>query len=206
MIILDDFEHYFTQRFTAKNDTRRFEFSVKIRGVICDFVSAPGVFSAKEADLGSLLLANESDIPFNSRILDLGCGYGLVGVGVGKISGITVVMSEINRRASKLAKDNAKRNNITATVVSGDGFEKLNGELFDVILLNPPQAAGLKECFKLIDGSKKHLNIGGSLQVVGRHHRGGLAFERHMRELFGNVKTIGRKSGFRIYKSIKNNE
>ena len=80
----------------------------------------------------------------------------------------------------------------------GISIEKIN-ENFDIILLNPPQTAGKKLCFKLIEDAKSHLLQNGSLQLVARHNKGGKELSKKMLEVFGNVKDIAKSSGYRIY-------
>jgi len=79
-------------------------------------------------------------------------------------------------------------------------FDPVEGK-FDVILLNPPQTAGRKLCFRMIEESRKYLKKGGSLQLVARHNKGGRVLSEKMEEVFGNLETIARKGGYRVYVS-----
>ena len=140
-----------------------------------------------------------------NRILDLGCGYGPVGVLAGKkCPSCTIVLTEVNERALVCAKKNIKLNNIkNAKVKQSFYFSGLKGDMFDVILLNPPQSAGLDVCYTLIEGSIDHLNVGGSLQMVARRRKGGERLSEKMKEVFGNLEVLGKKSGYWVYKSVK---
>jgi 16S rRNA (guanine1207-N2)-methyltransferase len=137
----------------------------------------------------------------NDRVLDLGCGIGVIGKIAKELTQKEVVLVDVNERALMLAKMNLKGlNNIV--IKKSDVFGALQGEKFDVILLNPPQSAGRKLCLRMIAESLEHLNKGGSLQLVARHNIGGSYFENYMKEVFGNVSTLAKKGGFRVYKSI----
>ena len=111
-------------------------------------------------------------------------------------------MSDINERAIALTKKNLKLNNIKAKTIMSNLFENIKGN-FDIILSNPPQHAGKAICIEIIEQSFTHLNKNGSLQLVVRHQKGGKALSKKMHEIFGNVETIGRKSGYHIYYSEK---
>ncbi len=137
-------------------------------------------------------------------MLDLGCGYGVVGITIAKIYPQTqVVMTDVNERATKLTTENAKLNNVNTEIRTGNEYETVANEKFDYILLNPPQKAGRDICYLLIEKSIEHLNSSGALYLVARHQRGGRMLEQKMKETFGNVKTIARESGFRVYASVK---
>jgi 16S rRNA (guanine1207-N2)-methyltransferase len=73
--------------------------------------------------------------------------------------------------------------------------------VFDTILLNPPQTAGKKLCFELIEESKAHLKKDGLLQLVARHNKGGKDLSKKMLEVFGNVEPTAKEAGFRVYVS-----
>jgi 16S rRNA (guanine1207-N2)-methyltransferase len=193
-------EHYFTRNPTSKEEIRTFE--DYLRGNRFVFKTSSGIFSPQKIDLGTKLLVNDSVIPSLGKILDLGCGYGAVGIAIKKSFPQTnVFMSDINERAVRLAKENAKKNNVDVNIKSGEFFSAFPEEKFDVILLNPPQTAGKNVCFKMIEDSKNYLNLRGTLQLVARHQKGGETLSKKMLEVFGNVKTVSIKSGYRIYLS-----
>ena len=167
------------------------------------FTTCSGVFSTDKIDTGSNLLI-ETAIDFKKRnILDLGCGWGAVGLvfkSVNKLANVT--LSDVNERAVASAKMNAKQNNLEVKVIKSDGFEKIS-DFFDLILLNPPQSAGLDVCKRLIQESKAHLNEHGSLLVVARHNKGGSRLADFMESVFGNVEHRAKQSGYRVYCSFQ---
>ncbi|MEM2955981.1 MAG: methyltransferase [Candidatus Pacearchaeota archaeon] len=178
--------------------------SANIRGNLLEFFTGTGVFAKRKIDKGTLLLANKAIINDNWKILDLGCGYGAIGIAIAKSnSSVNVIMSDINKRAVMLAKENILLNKIrNASVIHSDLFQNIN-EKFDSILLNPPQSAGRELCIKMITESKDHLLSKGLFQMVARHKIGGKELEKKMLQIFGNVKQIAKKSGYRIYVSVK---
>ena len=195
-------QHYFTEKPTSKLKIGKIK--VVFFNKEFEFITGSGVFSKKKIDLGTQLLIKKSIIKPEWEVVDLGCGYGVVGIVLAKINPeVKVVMSDINSRAVILAKKNRVLNKVkNVIVVHSNSFEKITGE-FDTVLLNPPQTAGKKVCFRLIEDSKQHLNKGGLLQIVARHNKGGKDLSKHMKELFGNVEETSKKSGYRIYVSKK---
>lgn len=186
-------EHYYTKKPLSKEKN----YSISYRGL--RFTTSSGVFGKSKFDIGSRILV-DSCIINGRNVLDLGCGYGIIGIILAKrYPEVNFTLTDINERAVKLAKENIKKNNIAnAKAFQSDGFEKIKDK-FDVILLNPPQSAGKDVCKNLIKESKKHLNSNGTLQVVVRRNKGGKIIENIMQEIFGNVDVITKKSGYWVY-------
>jgi 16S rRNA G1207 methylase RsmC len=194
-------EHYFTEK--PKSKRREEKFKTKLLGNEIEITSASGIFSVKEVDFGTRLLIENAQVPFNANILDLGCGYGVVGVALKKARpDLKVTLADINERAVKYAGLNARNNGVECTVVKGNLFENLNYE-FNTILTNPPFSAGKKLCIEFIRQSRNHLIKGGSFQLVAPHNKGGSSLKAIMLETFGNVDELVKKSGYRVYRSIK---
>jgi 16S rRNA (guanine1207-N2)-methyltransferase len=192
--------HYYSK----KQDSAYNPFLVKIksRGLEFEIYSSSGVFSSKEFDLGTEVMLKYLQIKGN-KILDLGCGYGVVGIALLlENQDLDLTFNDVSERAIRLTKKNLKKFNLNANVIQSNIFENID-ENFDLILTNPPYNAGRDICFDFIKQSFEHLNEGGSLQLVCRRRKGGDVLEAKMNEIFGNVEVIGQKSGFRLYKSVK---
>jgi 16S rRNA (guanine1207-N2)-methyltransferase len=196
-------EHYFTERPTSELKTKIL--SATIRNHTFEFTTVSGVFSFGRVDRGSIILAENAIVESDWKVLDLGCGWGVIGIVIKKVFPETdVTITDTNIRAIKTARLNAKRNNVKPKVLHGTTYKPVEKQQFDTILLNPPMKAGRELCYKMIEQSIKHLVNRGILQVVAFHNRGGKMLENKMKEVFGNVRTIVKKSGFRVYVSSRN--
>lgn len=195
-------EHYYSA--DQKSDLNIKKIRQRIRGINFEFYTASGVFSNEKIDRGTLVLAENMIVNNNSKVLDIGCGIGILGIVAAKSFDADIVMTDINKRAVMLAVKNAGLNNVKAEIYQGNLYEKIKDNNFDVILSNPPQTAGKEICFRLIEQSKNHLKKNGSLQIVARHNKGGRSLSKKMEEVFGNVHVIAKKSGYWVYTSIKN--
>jgi 16S rRNA G1207 methylase RsmC len=192
--------HYYEKKQTSPLNLQKI--SALILGNNIELYTGSGVFSKSGVDRGSILLANKAIIQDKWKVLDFGCGYGAIGIAVAKAyPSAKVLLSDINKRAVGLAKKNIGLNSVkNASAIQSDLFEKIN-EKFNTILLNPPQSAGKELCIKMIEQSKEHLEKNGLFQMVARHNIGGRELEKNIIRIFGNVKEIAKKSGFRIYVS-----
>ena len=194
--------HYYSE--TQTSIFKKQKIQAKVRNIDLELFTGPGVFSYKKIDKGTKLLVEHALIKKDWKVLDLGCGYGVVGITISKAFPDTeVVLVDINKRAVSLAKENIRLNNaLNARALWSDLFSKIN-EQFDTILLNPPQTAGKEVCFAMITKSKTFLVKGGLLQLVARHNVGGKVLSEKMLEVFHNMQEIGKKAGYRVYVSEK---
>jgi len=199
------FEHYFSERPTSKIVEKEFDF--KVKGSKLHFKSVSGVFAYGFPDMASVVLVRNFPELSGGDLLDLGCGYGFIGISL-KASNpnINLFMSDVNERAFEYAKMNAKNNNIQAEVKKGNGFEPWNDHLFDFIAFNPPMAAGKRVWVDLVEESYTHLKGGGALICVGFHNKGGSTIEREMKRGFGKTSTLVKDGGIRVYLSSRNDK
>jgi 16S rRNA (guanine1207-N2)-methyltransferase len=203
MVKLSRHEHYYVR--LPKSKKKEYHFQAVLNGFSLEFFTASGIFSPRRIDLGTLTLVKYMEIKKGSKILDLGCAYGAVGIVAAKMcASCEVVMADINERAVYSAKKNIRANGVkNAKAKQSYYFSGLKDEHFDIILLNPPQSAGLDVCYKLIEASHGHLNKGGSLQLVVRRRHGGERLTERMEEIFGNIEVVGKKAGYWVYKSVR---
>ncbi len=195
-------EHYYSEKQTSI--LRIKEIEIKLKENNLKFNTGSGVFSIGWIDKGTELLIKNCIVKPDWRVLDLGCGWGVIGIAIAKAFPTAfVLMTDINERAVKLSRMNIKLNNLwNIKTKKSNLYEKIIHK-FDTILTNPPQLAGREICFEIIEKAKSHLKKGGLLQLVARHNKGGKQLEKKMEEVFGNVKDIAKKSGYRVYVSKK---
>ncbi|TYB90869.1 MAG: class I SAM-dependent methyltransferase [Kosmotoga sp.] len=199
----DNFQHYYSRNPSSPFKKKNVKISLN-NGTKLNFVTASGVFSFSRIDRASHLLIEHCEINTQGSLLDMGCGYGLIGISLKRIyPDIELFMSDINERACTLSKINARDNNIEAVIRTGNIFEPWVDRMFDSIVLNPPFAAGKKIWEKMIIKAPSHLKKEGRLNVVAYHNKGGSRIERIMRTTFTNVRTLVKSGGIRDYVSVK---
>ncbi len=194
--------HYYSRKPIAPR--RREVISDVIRGVPVEFIVEPGVFSHKRIDLGTKLLLEYAEIPSEGIVLDLGCGYGVIGIVIAKLNPkLIVYMTDINKRAIELAKQNAKLNNVEKQVIilHGNLYEPVKDKTFDMIITNPPFTAGFNIVENIITEARKHLKTRGTLQLVAKRAHNKIT--ELMKKTYGNVEVLASKSGYKILKSTK---
>ena len=171
------------------------------RGELLSFAVDAGVFSSHGLDPGTALLIEHLRLRASDRVLDLGCGWGPVGVAAAKASPRGhVVLTEVNRRAARLARQNLERNRIfNAEVRVGAFFEPVAGERFDVIATNPPYRIGREQILTVLTEAKNHLRPEGRLVLVGKGSQGIRFYQEWLATHWpGPVEVLGRGSGYRV--------
>jgi len=195
-------EHYYTNNPTSKSEERLIEYKIKDKSI--KFVSDNGVFSKNHVDIATNfmlnVLINEN---ITGKLLDLGCGYGTIGITLSKFFDIETTMLDINERALNLAQRNIKLNNVkNIKTIESDGFEKVE-EDFDVIVTNPPIRAGKSVIYKMYEDSYNHLKNGGVLYLVINKKHGAPSTKEYLTQLFGNCEILDKKTGFNVMKCVK---
>lgn len=178
------------------------ELKVTLLGQSFTFLTDSGVFSKKMVDYGSQVLLNTLDFEKGKTLLDLGCGYGPLGISLAKVQGVKPTMVDINNRAIDLAKQNGQKNGVEADIFQSDIYEKVNGT-FDYIISNPPIRAGKQVVHTIISESINYLKVGGNLTIVIQKKQGGPSAKAKMEEVFGNVEILKRDKGYYILRSEK---
>ena len=178
------------------------ELKVTLLGQSFTFLTDSGVFSKKMVDYGSQVLLNTLDFEKGKTLLDLGCGYGPLGISLAKVQDVKPTMVDINNRAIDLAKQNAQKNGVEADIFQSDIYEKVNGT-FDYIISNPPIRAGKQVVHIIISESINYLKVGGNLTIVIQKKQGAPSTKAKMEEVFGNVEILKRDKGYYILRSEK---
>lgn len=200
--------HYFDEIPTSPSSPKNIE--ARFHGIDFVFESDSDVFSKRQIDFGTKLLLDTAIFDLHTRcikkgrLLDLGCGYGVMGITMKRVfPAMDVVMADINQRALALSKENAKTNHSPfVTIVPTDGWEKIEGD-FNVVMTNPPVRAGKKTVFAFYDGAFEHLQPGGFLYVVLQKKQGAPSSLSHLEQLFGNCEIMVKEAGYWIMRSQK---
>ncbi|HEY8532099.1 MAG TPA: methyltransferase [Limnochorda sp.] len=192
-------EHYFTREPSAPHSRRLIEF--RSGDEVYRFWTDRGVFSRERVDRGTRLVLEEIETPPAGRFLDLGAGYGVIGIVLARRApGAEVDLVEQNRRAAALARENLLLNGVTnARVLEGDGFEPVAGQVYRLIVTNPPLRAGRALVERWIDQAYDHLAPGGRFYMVARTSQGARTLEGLVARRFGSVVEAAKGGGFRLF-------
>ena len=179
--------------------------SVVVHGLPLTLQTDAGVFSRGSLDRGTELLIEALDLGPCELILDLGCGYGAIGIAASRLSdGGHVVLTDVNERAVRLARENLRANRVTnAEVRAGDLYEPVAGMAFDHIVCNPPIRAGRAVVDRIVSEAPAHLLDGGRLWLVARTRQGADAIRTRMANAFGHAEIVRRGSGYKVLCSTK---
>ncbi len=192
--------HYFSK--LPPSESKAFSIQYQFKNHSFTFVSDTGVFSKDHVDEATdLLLKNLQPPNTVHSALDLGCGYGVIGIVLNKVFNLSVSMSDVNIRAIDLAQRNLKVNKAQGQVVESDGFESLQ-ETFDLIVTNPPIRVGKEKMYHLFEQSLQHLNDHGELWLVIHKKHGALSALKHLKTLCeGDI--VNRTKGFHVIRCKK---
>jgi 16S rRNA (guanine1207-N2)-methyltransferase len=199
----DRVEHYFSAQ--PKSRPRYGLIRANLRGKAFEFLTASGVFSMARVDLGTRLLIESMVLPEKGCILDIGCGYGAVGITAAVFNpDLYVFMVDVNMRAVWLARQNIARNCLSnAEAKRGDLYDPVEGLIFDCVLSNPPVSAGMGTVKAIISEAPRRMSDGASFQMVLRSKIAGRRLCMFFEEAFGNVDVLARESGYRVLVSKK---
>ena len=189
---------YYAETPDAAHDIH--DLKVNLLGESFQFYTDAGVFSKKMIDFGSQVLLNALDLEAGKTVLDV--GYGPLGISLAKVQGVKVTMIDINSRAIDLAKQNAERNKVEATIFQSNIYKNVTGS-FDYVISNPPIRAGKKVVHQVIEEAYDHLNLSGTLTIVIQKKQGAPSAKAKMEEVFGNAEVVKKDKGYYILRSEK---
>ena len=192
-------DHYYTEHPASDHAERTVRLTAL--GNALTFTTDAGVFSRDGLDRGTEALLEALPEPMTGRVLDLGCGWGPVGVALGRrYPALEIVMTDINQRAADLARRNLAANGVRAEVAQGDGFEHVTGR-FDAIVTNPPIRAGKAVIYGLFDRARDFLVPGGALYIVIRKQQGAPSALKYLRGIYAGAEVIARSGGFHVMRA-----
>ena len=191
---------YFAENPDAEHDIHKLK--VQLLGQNVTFLTDAGVFSKKMIDYGSQALLKCLDFHKQESVLDVGCGYGTLGLTLVKAKEVEATLVDINQRALDLARQNAERNQVLATIFQSNLYQNVEGR-FHHIISNPPIRAGKQVVHEVITGSYTHLLDGGDLTIVIQKKQGAPSAKAKMEEVFGNCEILKKDKGYYILRSRK---
>ncbi len=195
--------HYFDERPPVASRPRKIR--ARLRGREWTFVTDRGVFGRDAVDAGSRLLIETMRIAPTDHVLDVGSGYGPVGLVAAVLAPAgRAVLVDVNARAVHLAAQNAALNKVSnVEILLGDGGTLVPGRTFDVAVMNPPIRAGRATFLRLVREVWEILRPGGRLIFVARTAQGAKTLAREVAVIFGTVIELAHKSGYRVYEAVK---
>lgn len=198
--------HYYSKQPDSAHQYAQFSFELK--GKTFRFTTDSGVFSKATIDYGSRVLIDTFDatnLP-KGAILDVGCGYGPIGLALAYASQRMVEMVDINERAIDLAKTNAAANQLTNVDIHPSNiYENLHQASYAAIVSNPPIRAGKQVVHEILSKAYEYLLPQGSLTIVIQKKQGAPSAQKKMQEIFGNATILKKDKGYYIIQSIKEN-
>ena len=196
--------HYFQDDPNLASNIKTITFTVN--DLTMNLFTDNGVFSKNKVDEGSLaFLKVILPLDLGNNILDLGCGYGTIGLtlAIAKKEA-RVTLADVNTRALALCKRNADAYDLgqRVTILQSDIYEKIEGP-YDSIVVNPPIRAGKAVTYRMYEEAKQYLIDGGSLFIVIRKAQGAESAAKYIESIFGNITMLDRHKGYHIYQAVK---
>lgn len=193
-------DHYYSNKPTVASQLRQVH--ITLRGFDLNFWTDAGVFSKGQIDFGSELLIETMEMSSDANVLDVGCGYGPIGITASRlVPEGSVTMVDVNERAVELARRNIEANAVTnAEALISDRLAGVEGRLFDCILTNPPIRAGKATVHSIFEQAAAHLTDRGELWVVIQKKQGAPSAKKRLEELFDSVEDVARDAGYRIFR------
>ncbi|MDK1727037.1 class I SAM-dependent methyltransferase [Dellaglioa algida] len=197
--------YYFTKNPDVIHDEK--EWTFELLNNEFKFTTDNGVFSKKTVDFGSRVLLNafaQQEI-IAGNILDVGCGYGPIGLAIAKDQPERQIdMTDVNELALELAKKNAEINKITnVSIFESAAYDNVTKTDYATIVTNPPIRAGKNVVHDILSGAFDHLKVGGQLFAVLQKKQGAGSAQKKMADVFGNCEIILKDKGYYILMSVK---
>ncbi|WP_459524445.1 class I SAM-dependent methyltransferase [Leuconostoc lactis] len=195
-------EMYFTANPNSDHHFQNFDF--ELLGNNLHFTTDSGVFSKSTVDFGTrtMLDALDKTTLTDGKVLDLGTGYGPVGIAIAKKYQRQVDMVDVNERALALARQNAVNNGVDqlVSVFQSDIYQQVTDK-YALILTNPPIRAGKEVVTAMLQEAVQHLVPGGKLIAVLQKKQGAPSAQKNMAAVFGNAEVIAKNKGYYILES-----
>ncbi len=193
-------EHYYSKN--PQVVSKEACIKANLRGRDWEFITDAGVFSKSGVDFGTRRLIESVYVEPNEKVLDLGCGYGVIGVVLGIACQAKMTMTDINERAISLAKRNCQRYQLAnVSFYTSDGFESIPQQKFQHIITNPPIRAGKVKIYSMFEQTLDYLEASGSFWSVIHKKHGADSAVKKLENLYKSVEIVNKKSGYQIIKA-----
>lgn len=199
--------HYYDENPEVESKEELFTYSYDNHDL--ELVTDAGVFSKGKIDFGSDLLVKTFLKTYppgpTKNIIDVGCGYGPIGLMIAKVSPHhEVTMVDVNQRALNLSRKNKKRNRIeNVEVKESDGLSQVEDNTYDFVLTNPPIRTGKEVVHRILEDAYVKLKLDGELFVVIQKKQGMPSAKKKMQDTFDNVEVLEKSKGYYILRSVK---
>lgn len=187
--------HYFIEDRSIKHDIRRISYRFAGREFV--FTTDSGLFSKDHIDPATDILLRSLP-PLSGSLLDMGCGYGCVGIVLASTYPLALTQSDVNPAALALTRLNCDSNGVASEVVLSDCFENLPGA-YDTVIINPPIHAGKAVTYRMYEDSYSHLAAGGKLYIVTLRQHGAESTRDKLCAVYGHCETIYKKKGVFVF-------
>ncbi|MBM2657760.1 class I SAM-dependent methyltransferase [Staphylococcus pseudoxylosus] len=199
--------HYYDENPEVESEESLFTYSYDNHDL--ELVTDAGVFSKGKIDFGSDLLVKTFLKTYppgpTKNIIDVGCGYGPIGLMIAKVSPHhEVTMVDVNQRALNLSRKNKKRNRIdNVEIKESDGLSQVEDNTYDFVLTNPPIRAGKEVVHRILEDAYVKLKLDGEFFVVIQKKQGMPSAKKKMQDTFDNVEVLEKSKGYYILRSVK---
>lgn len=193
-------KQYFDNNIDLKDEPKELKYTFNNNELL--FKTNSGLFSKDEIDSYSEILLNNIEDDNYQSILDLGCGYGFLGICLSKKYNCLITFIDITERACKYTMENCRINSINnCTIIQSDGI-KIKDK-FDLITLNPPIHAGKEVTYRLCQEAFNSLNDNGCFYLVIHKKHGAKSMLEYLKTLTTNVTIEYKKKGLYVIKLVK---
>ena len=197
-------DFYYSKQPQSAHELRQITFTYRNKPLT--FETDSSVFSKTQLDRGTDILLNALPEKMTGTILDMGCGWGAIGISIGSVyPDCEITMCDINERACGLSRKNAEKNGVKALVLVSDGWEKVKGNRYGYIVQNPPIRAGKTILYRMFADAADGLELDGEYWIVIRKQQGAPSALAYLKTLFQRAEVVEREAGYWIIRCMNKN-